>query len=216
MPEDGDYGDTEQELLEKIEPGTLEVLPPGKSIEFATPPSVEGYSEYAKNNIRGVACALGVSYEALSMDYSNVNFSSGRMGWIEMHRTIEDMRYTILIPKLLNRVADWFFESISYLGYNVSNLKATWTPPKREMIDPASEIPATVDGIRAGLITYSEALQSLGKDPEEHMERIKKDFEKIDQNGLVLDSDPRRDIQPSKKTRKLEALDGTQSGNNVA
>lgn len=200
LPEDGEFSDEEQELIERIEPGTVEILPPGKDVSFATPPSVEGSEEFSKTNLRAIAGAIGISYEALSMDYSNVNFSSGRMGWIEMHRSIENMRANVIIPKFLTPVFDWFLEAVSILGYSSDKVNITWTPPKREMIDPTKEIPAMIEGIRAGLYTISEVLQSLGKDPEDHLEKLSEDFKLLDKLGLKLISDPRNEYESKNNT----------------
>lgn len=197
MPEDGELSDDEEDLITKFEPGIIEMLPEGKTIEFATPPSVDGYADYARHNLRGIACAIGLSYESLSMDYSNVNFSSGRMGWIEMARTIDDIRHNVLIPQFLNPVFEWFLEAVSLIGLPTSSISVTWTPPKREMIDPTKETPALIESIQSGLVSFSEAIQSLGKDPDQHIARIKKDFEDLDKAGLRLTCDPRYAVKAS-------------------
>ena len=191
LPDDGEYSDDEQELLEKIEPGTLEVLPPGKDISFPNTPTVEGISDFSKISLRAVASALGISYEALTMDYSNVNFSSGRMGWIEMHRTIEDFRNNVIMPKFLDQVFMWFLESVSFLGVKTENINWSWTPPKREMIDPSAEITSMIEGMQAGIMTLSGTLQSMGVDPEDHIKQLKNDLDLLDKYGLKLSSDPR-------------------------
>ncbi len=75
-----DSKDDDYEEFEKLEPGLIQRMQPGKSVQVATPPSKDGFGEYVKANLRGVAAGLGTSYESISGDYSQVNFSSGRMG----------------------------------------------------------------------------------------------------------------------------------------
>lgn len=192
VPEE--YTESELEVAERIEPGTLEVLPPGKDITFPNTPSVEGIESFAKISLRSIAAAMGISYESMTMDYSNVNFSSGRMGWIEMARTIQRFRNMVLIPKFLDQVFIWFLESAELIGYQTENIDWTWTQPKREMIDPGKEYAAMSEAVSSGLMTMSAALQSMGIDPEDHFEQMSKDLQLLDKYGLKLASDPRKDL----------------------
>jgi lambda family phage portal protein len=189
MPLDGS---SHIDQLEMIEPGRIETLPPGKRISFANPPGVTGYSEYSRNMLHAIARGLGISYEALTGDLSQVNFSSARLGFLEFQRNIEQWRWNLLIPRLCNPVWAWFLEAADILGFPADGVKATWTPPRREMIDPTREVPATINAIRGGLLTLSEAIREQGFDPKEHLEEMKLDNDRVDELGLILDSDPRK------------------------
>ena len=57
-----------------------------------------------------------MSYEAMTGDLSHVNYSSGRMGWLEYQRMIETWQNFILIPKLCAKVWLWFVEAGNLLG----------------------------------------------------------------------------------------------------
>ena len=56
------------------------------------------------------------------------------------------------------------------------------------MIDPTKEVPATVNAIKGGLLTLSEAIRQSGRDPENHLAEYKKDFDAVEKLGLTLDS----------------------------
>ncbi|MBI4212053.1 MAG: phage portal protein [Deltaproteobacteria bacterium] len=194
-------GNESDALDKKLEPGLIYDLPPGKEITFGNPPAVGlEYEPYAAVTLRAIATGYGVTYESLTQDYSRVNFSSGRMGWIEFHRNIEQWRWNMLIPNLCEPVWDWFVEAAELAGHVSVNRvkKATWTPPKREMIDPVKETEAQVTAIRGGLKTLSEAIREQGNDPEKQMEEMAHDNDLIDQYKLKLDSDPRNST-PSQK-----------------
>lgn len=180
------------EPLEEIEPGIIEYLPPGKDVTFATPPSVSGYGEYARQQLGAIAATLGITYEELTGDLSNVNFSSGRMGWIGMARNIDAWRWTMLVPRLCDPVFGWFRTAAELSGVAAANVAARWTPPRREMIDPTKEVPAVRDAIRAGLVSLPEALRREGEDPDEVVEEIAVFQKRLDELGIVLDSDPRK------------------------
>lgn len=188
IPKDGP---TENQL-EYLQPGVFEHLPPGKDIKFPQPPGVDNYDEYTRNILRGVAAAYGITYEALTGDYSNVNFSSGRMGWIEMGRNIHRWQNTILRVQVLERIARWFFAGAGLVGVDTTDAYLKWTYPRREMIDPTKEIPAMIKAIRGGLTSLTRTHAALGYDSEEIFDEIEASNELLDDKGLILDSDPRK------------------------
>lgn len=181
--------------VEKMQPGAIEMLPPGRKVTVASPPSKDGFGEYVKGNIRGIAAGVGASYETLSGDYSNVNFSSGRMGWLEFAREVEHWQWKIIIPKLCDGIYEWFVEAAMFAGYIPfgSAVQVSWTPPRREMIDPYKEIQALKEQLRAGLISWQEVVKMFGYIPDELEEELKKDKEMFDKLGLKPTSDPRYD-----------------------
>lgn len=179
-----------QKFPEELSPGTVEILPPGKSITFPNVPQVndEGHSLRV---LRGIAKGYGVSYEALSGDLSNVNFSSGRMGWLEMNRNINKWTWLMFIPRFCNPVFQWFLQAADLQGFAIDGITGVWTPPKREMIDPTKEVSAKVNEIRGGLTSLQEAMRENGFIPEDLFAEIKQDADTLDKLGLKLDCDPR-------------------------
>ena len=198
------------QLTDKFEPGSWQKLPPGKDIKFGMPPTVgNDFSPYMKLGYQGVAASLGISYETLTGDLSQVNFSSGRMGWIEMHRNIESWRWALFIPGFCERVFEWW-EEAQFIAGNINSDKneLIWTAPRREMIDPVKEGQAMKDAIRSGLTSLSDSLRQLGYDPEQHLKEMAEDNKRLDDLKLTLDSDPRRDVN-SNLAAKNEEEDST-------
>jgi lambda family phage portal protein len=177
-------------FAEELSPGTVEILPPGKTITFPNIPQVSDEG-HASRVLRGIAMGYGVTYESISGDLSNVNFSSGRMGWIEMARNISKWQWLLFMPRFNTPVAKWFLQAANIQGYATEGVSFSWTPPKREMIDPTKEIPAKRDEIRSGLTSLSEAIRENGFIPEELFAEIKQDADTLDKLGLKLDCDPR-------------------------
>jgi lambda family phage portal protein len=64
--------DTTDDTIEAFEPGMIANLPAGKAVTFATPPTLTSDS-LPTRNLRKVAAALGIGYEELTGDYSQVN-----------------------------------------------------------------------------------------------------------------------------------------------
>jgi len=181
--------ETEEEFsdVSELTPGSMYVMKPNRRVEFSTPPKADDYGPYSLENLRAIAAGLGITYEALTGDLSNVNFSSARMGWQEFGRSIDSWLWQMIIPGVCNRVAGWFMDFVG-----ISDLSAEWTPPKRLMVDPIREIPAIKEAIRAGLMTQSEAIREQGYDPEQLYDEMAADNKMLDERGIILDSDARK------------------------
>jgi lambda family phage portal protein len=189
--EDGEAA-IDREPLEYIEPGTFQYARPGEEVTFSNPPATEGYADYTKVSLRAVAAGLGTPYEALTGDLSNVNFSSGRMGWLEYQRSLATWQWTMFIPQFCGAVGQWMLDALAMTGEDVTGVTVRWTPPGREMINPSDEVKASRDAIRAGGKTLSQWARERGEDPDTFLAELASDFARLDALGLILDSDPRR------------------------
>lgn len=185
------------DMSERVEPGIIEYLPPGKTITFASPPTTTGYGEHTKRLLQAVAAGYGVTYEALTGDMSMVNFSSGRMGWLEFHRQIQDWQLNMIMPQMCDSVYEWYCEAAKIAGIIKEVAPAEWTAPRREMIDPVKEIAGLKEAVRNGFISYQEAVRELGYDPDNLMTELKADMDKLKELGLILDCDARNDLKPA-------------------
>lgn len=184
---------TAYELLEKLDSGTVSVLPQGAKPYFANPPGAADYPEFMKQELRAIAVGLGITYESLTNDYGNVNFSSGRMGWIEMGRNIRRWQREIIIDQMMNPIWTWFAEAVDFVtpaNVDMSQVWTRWTKPPREMIDPSKEVSAANDAIRSGQTTLSEVLRSRGFDPDEVFEERAREQKTLKELGIKTDSDP--------------------------
>lgn len=186
-----------QSLSEKLEPGIMEILPPGKDVKFSNPPSVSEFDPFTRTLLRACATGLNIPYEALTGDYSQVNFSSGRMGWLEFQRSLEAWRWQMFIPQFCVPFTKWFMEAAELRGIKLNNAYFEHTPPSREMIDPNAETNAIVTGVRAGIKSLPEAIRELGFDPDTVLNEIEEFNKKLDDKGIILDTDPRRIMKSS-------------------
>lgn len=184
-----DPTETEEELTQTDElvSGALYILKPGRRVEFSEPPKADDYGPYTLANLKAVAAGLGITYESLTGDLSQVNFSSARMGWQEFGRSVDSWRWQMLIPGLCNRVGQWFKD---FSG--LQDATVTWTPPARMMVDPAREIPAIREAIRSGLLSPQEAIREQGYDPDKYLDELAEWNAKLDAKKIILDSDPRK------------------------
>lgn len=179
-------------LLETMQPGMVEQLPPGKSITFANPPNMTS-DMLPTRTLRRVAAALGITYEDISGDYSQVNFSSARMARLSHWAHVYDWQWNMLIPLLCRPVWDWAMEAAVIAGeLPEAPGGVDWTTPPIPMIEPDKEGLAIQRLIRNGQKTLSESIREQGYNPDQHFAEMAADAKRLDDLELVLDSDPRK------------------------
>lgn len=182
--------------LEEWKPGAVQYLNPGEQLEWSEPPEVGvTHSDYLRVGLLAVAAALQVPYEALTGDLRNTSFSSGRMGWLQWQRRIEAYRWRILVPRFCQPAARWFLEALATAeNPRFTEVRTTWDPPHREMIDPSTEVRAFKDAIRAGITSRDDVVRSLGRDPAKVRAQAAADHKAQEQAGVMFDSNPAWDL----------------------
>jgi len=189
--EDPEGNDAENEL-EMLEPGTVQYLNPGESIHFPTLPQNPGLVDFVATQQRSIAAGYLVPYETLTGDYSKVNFSSGRLGQLGFQKQIAYWQFSMFIPKFCDKIFSWFVEGfkIAQSLDKETEVKANWTAPRREMIDPVKEVNAMRAEVRAGFATWSEKVRENGFDPETVLSEMGEDQKKFIAAGLMPDWTP--------------------------
>ena len=172
-------------------PGLIARLKGGEQMGFNTPPSVSGQGEFIKGEEYLIASAYGITREALTGDYSNTNFASGKMASIQMYTNVERWQQHIMQAQLLDKVGHWFIEAAGWVGIDLEGVTFEWTPPKKQILDLKNELPAIISEVRSGLNSLQNALRERGYDVEEILAEMKEDQDLIDQYGLILDIDAR-------------------------
>ena len=207
-PEDNLMGesaaDAQGVALAGMEPGTLQILEPGEDIKFSAPADVgSSYAEFMRQQFRAVAAAMGITYEMLTGDLTQVNYSSIRAGLLEFRRRCEALQHGVLVHQLCRPIwRAWMDQavlegSIDLPGYRKdrrSYQAAKWIPQGWNWVDPQKEFNAMKLAIRAGLMSRSEAISGNGYDAEDVDREIASDNARADALGLVFDSDPRYDL----------------------
>lgn len=179
------------EEVETLEPGIIEYLNEGETITFSNPPKADGYDEYSKKILQGVAAAYGITYEMLTMDYSNVNFTSGRMAKIDISNRFRKLQYNMFVPQVCVPVWEWFTDAAIMAGLTRLRIECNamdWTAPRVQQLDPVKETNARVLQLQAGLTTWSEVVREDGRDPEEFLQEYSDDVEKLKQAGVNFSS----------------------------
>ncbi|GGO26712.1 phage portal protein [Gemmobacter aquaticus] len=176
--------------LSSLSPGRVQSLQPGEDIRFGTPPGVTGVEEFYRWVMRAVSADMGLTYEAVTNDFSGVNFSSARMARMEMDRNVSSWQWLMMVPQMMQPIGRWIIEDWAIVnGKNPASVSLDWVPPPRVIVDPTREIPAMADQVRAGFTSRGEIVRRLGYDPERVNEEIVEERAADRVAGLIFDSD---------------------------
>lgn len=191
-PEDEDTEFDEDDDYE-VRPGMVQSLSPGEDVRFGSPPSPgDNYTDHINSQLHAIATGLGISYAQLTGNLSQVNYSSGRMGHIAFLRNITNWQKNMIIPRYCEPVFKWWLNSLEQQGHRTSDIKVSWTPPPRIMIDPEKETQAQISAIRSGIKSHSQVARENGLDLKDHLSEVSRDNALLDSLGLIFDSDARK------------------------
>lgn len=162
-----------EEKEQIIAPGIINYLEPGDDVTVANPNGQSANAqEFIMLNQRLAASGQGLSYESVSRDLSQVNYSSARQGLIE-DRVTYNCFQDFIIENFLDVVYDEFITSLylnNTLNYQdfIKNkdkyLAHEWITPARSWIDPQKEVNANKIALETNQITLSELAAQSGKD----------------------------------------------------
>ncbi len=209
-PEDNLMGESAADAngvaMAGMEPGTLQILEPGEDIKFSAPADVgSSYAEFMRQQFRAVAAAMGITYEMLTGDLTQVNYSSIRAGLLEFRRRCEALQHGVIVHQLCRPIwRAWMDQAVlegalDLPGYRKAKRQyqsVKWIPQGWKWVDPQKEYNAMKLAIRAGLMSRSEAISGNGYDAEDVDREIAADNARADDLGLVFDSDARHDQVP--------------------
>ncbi|MBU6955516.1 phage portal protein [Hahella sp. HN01] len=204
-PEDNLMGegapDGQGTALAGLEPGALQILEPGEDIKFSQPADVgASYADFMRQQFRAVAAAMGITYEMLTGDLTQVNYSSIRAGLLEFRRRCEAIQHGVIVHQLCRPIwRAWMTQAVlegalrapDFANRRRDYLAVKWVPQGWQWVDPKKEFDALIVAIRAGLLSRSEAISAFGYDAETIDREIAADNARADELGLAFNSDPR-------------------------
>jgi len=199
--------DADGNRVEQFEPGLIAYARGGKEIRFNQPAATGGYAEYKRASLHTIAAGFRVPYELLTGDLSQVNYSSIRAGLVEFRRMIDAVQWQLFVPLFCDRVWNWFTEAAWAAGHIPEPIvRVEWSPPKFEAVDPQKDAMADLLAIRSGTETLAEAIARKGRNPDAVLAEIAATNAKLDELGIVLDTDPRR-VTKTGSAQSTETVD---------
>lgn len=172
--------------LGSLASGGITQLPAGLNITVLEPKAAPGYVEYVKHQLHLIAAGMGVTYEMLTSDVGEVNFSSARVALLEFRRNAEQLQWVILIPKLCLPIWRAFIDA-AVLADKITrpDYAVDWSTPKWDYVNPQQDVNADLAEISGGLSSVSEKLRRRGYKPDLVFKEIKSDFERLRTDGTL-------------------------------
>lgn len=189
-------------VIDPLEPGTFPVLPPGYEVTFSQPADVGGsFDTFMRAQLRAIASSVGVTYEQLTGDYSQVNDRTMRAALLEFKRRASMWQWHLVVWQLCRPVWRRFVDMAILSGAWTPPAGASddeiyaveWTPEGWSYLNPIQEIRAYQEAIRSGLTSRSRVISELGYDASQIDREIAADNARADELGLMFDSDARTD-----------------------
>lgn len=192
----GDEKDSNDNLIQSIEPGETYVAPFGYDFSTYDPkyPS-DQHEAFAKIILRGIASGFGVSYNAMANDYESVNYSSARSSLL-YERDWWKMLQSWFIESFLNKFFEEWLDmtlltgviNIPYSKFEKFN-SPFWIARRWDWVDPEKDANANLIMLKNGFKTLEQILAERGMDLEETLEQLRYEQELIKKYELKLGSD---------------------------
>ena len=207
-PPDNDtsFGDEQEDgsVQEELEPAVIHRLNPGETFTSYLPnrPNTQ-IDPFMRMMLREVAAGVGCSYESLSRDYSQSNYSSSRLALLDdrdLWRVLQvwfirtfraDLHRTWLQQAVLAGAVSTI--RVGEYGVNPEKFEAVCFKPRGwSWVDPTKEVAAYKEAVRCGFTTNSDVIAQTGngRDIEEILDEREQELAAMHEKGLVFDTDP--------------------------
>lgn len=175
FPTDGEKDENDIDL-EYITSGGIHYLRPGEKIQTVKPENPGAtYEPFLRSELRSASVGAGMSYESVSNDGSQTNFSGARQ-MLLFERAMIRYTFAIFEERFYSRIYRWFieheaeFEKLRLSNYESEKhryLRVSWSRPKTEWVDPLKDAKAAKEEIDMGVNTLTEYCETQGRDIEE-------------------------------------------------
>ena len=215
----------DNERVSDFQPGVFKYLDPGQQVSVPDLNAPDGQLEpFTRSMLRAVAAGVGVSFESISKNFSESNYSSSRLSLLEERDT-----YRVLQRYMIENFHQPVFEawlemavlsgSLQLPGYesNPDRYRASrWVPRSWEWVDPQKEADAYKTAVRCGFKTLGQVISEQGGDLDDVLTARQAELAMLDEMGIVTDTDPSEvtesgSVQPPLSMGATPAFEETQA-----
>lgn len=178
-----------------ITPGMLMELNAGDEVQVINPGnSGNDANAHLKLQMRLMGAGQGLSYEAVSRDMSETNYSSARQASIEDELTFAE-EAELLKERLMDEVYETFVISAvlagllkikDFWGRKADYLRHEWVASPKKWIDPLKEANANRIAMETGQKTFKQISAEAGRDWKEQIDDMAEVLEYARQKGVTL------------------------------
>jgi lambda family phage portal protein len=205
-------------LVSTLEPGMIKELRSGQDIRFAQPTTATQVEPMLLYGMMAMAAGLGITYDQLSGDLRQANYSSLRAGKLDFRALVEELQYHTIIPQFCQPIWDRFISRAIIAGELKERAKGfpcDWVTPAWAAVNPKFDYDAEQHVVRSGRQSPQQYIAEWGNDWRSIIDDWAEFNEYCDEKGVVFDIDPRTrtragSAQPEPKDPN--AADGGASG----
>lgn len=192
------------EQITELSAGVIQELEEGEDfVPFAPNRPNAALDPFMRAMLREVAAGIGVSYESLSRDYSQSNYSSSRLALLDdrdLWRVlqawwVESFRWPLHREWLRQAMYSGAIPGVQLEEYILDPLKfeaCKFKPRGWNWVDPTKEVQAYKEAVRCGFTTLTDVIAQTGNgmDIEDVLDTRKAELELAAEMGLKFDTDP--------------------------
>jgi lambda family phage portal protein len=214
-----------------LEPGMVEILRPGEKLNFVNPnrPNT-ALDPFLRYMLREMAAGTGVSYESLSRDYSQSNYSSSRLALLEDRDNWRALQQWFIrsFRERVHRI--WLQQAVMAQAIDGVPPAEYWLDPSKfetvafkprgwSWVDPTKEVDAYKEAVKAGFTTVADVIaqsDQQGRDAEEVFEARRRELDEMAELDLTFDTSPDVYVEPEPKPAPAPAPEPEPEPDSVA
>jgi lambda family phage portal protein len=189
--------------IEGMSPGMIYRAKLGEQITAFSPSGNGQFETVAMQALMGIASGGLITYDQLTGDMRQANYSSLKAADRVLRRLVEQIQWLTLVPQLMHRITERWL-AVAIMSGQVRARKSPYTRsyimPAIEPIDPLKDLKADVLAVRSGRMSPQEFIGAWGRDWRQVVKETREFWKEADAGPtpLVLDIDPRRVDQTGK------------------
>lgn len=194
-----------------MEPLTIQQLAPGEQLKMHAPgrPNV-ALEAFMRAMLREIAAGTGASYESLSRDYSQSNYSSSRLALLDdrdLYKSLQQwwvrsfrrpLHKAWLQQAVLARAVPQI--NVEAYGVDMPRYEAVLFKPRGwGWVDPTKEVNAYKEAIKAGMTTLTDVIAATGdgRDIEDVITTRKRELQMLAKAGILTDTEVKPEPAPA-------------------
>lgn len=206
-----------------VQPGAWFRGQPGEKLTFASPNRPNAALDpFMRFMLREVAAGIGTSYESISRDYSQHNYSSQRQAMLEDRDLWRAVQAWIIRSFRTRLHREWLTTAVmagAVEGLAVSDYfndlrkyqSAIMRPRGWSWIDPTKEVAAYKEAVKAGFTTNGDVIVATGggQDLEDVITQRADELAYMDEKNLAFDTSPSVYVPAETRGQMIIGEDGT-------
>jgi lambda family phage portal protein len=187
-----------------VEPGMGVRLDPGEKWETHVPSRPNtALDQFMRYMLREFCAGTGPSYESVSRDYSQSNYSSSRLALLDDRDLWKMLQQWWLRSLRLPVHKEWLQAAVLSRTVPAIRIEEYATDPKKfeavlfkprgwSWVDPTKEVAAYKEAVKAGFITVSDVISQTGNglDLEDVLTQRERELKMMEEKGLMFDTSP--------------------------